>query len=96
MPSSPPGMGERVLRRLRDASRRSLPPGLAPDVMWSLVVAGARRRTALTLSLAVLVLVVLPVGCSSLAAPASSPARRASKPVQGDSPRQVRHLASPS
>ena len=62
MPSSPPGMGERVLRRLRDAGRRSLPPGLAPDVLWSLVVAGARRRAALTLSLAALVLVVLPVG----------------------------------
>ena len=55
-------MGERVLRRLRDAGRRSLPPGLAPDVLWSLVVAGARRRAALTLSLAALVLVVLPVG----------------------------------
>jgi serine/threonine protein kinase len=62
MPSSPPGMGERVLRRLRDAGRRSLPPALSPDVLWSLFLARARRRAVLTISIATLVLVVLPVG----------------------------------
>lgn len=62
MPSSPPGMGERVLRRLRDAGRRSLPPALSPDVLWSLFLARARSRVVLTISVATLVLVVLPVG----------------------------------
>lgn len=86
MPSSPPGMGERVLRRLRDASRRSLPPGLAPDVMWSLVVAGARRRTALTLSLAVLVLVVLPVGLFFLGRSSVKPSKASVEAGVGTAP----------
>jgi serine/threonine protein kinase len=80
MPSSPPGMGERVLRRLRDASRRSLPPGLAPDVLWSVLVAGARRRAALTIGLALALFVVLPVGLFFLGRSSVKPSKPAIEP----------------